>query len=153
MFLVSDTRSSREAKIRSFLQDDPAVAVILAAADFEWTVRRAIVALGRSPTKVIRQHLAECYGLDRYKEAWKQEVQPRFGIGLAGVVPEWQFFREKAYDLRHKIVHGLSSSVPVAFGQSRLDSILAASSAVTTFADSAGEPLYGRIIRRLNPRQ
>lgn len=155
MFLVSDTRPLREAKIRSFLPDDPAVAIILAAADFEWTVRRAIVALGGSPTKVIREQiLAGCHGLDAYKRAWKQEVTPRVGVGLAQVAPpsDWQYFKDKAYDLRHKIVHGVTSSVPVPFATPRLDAILAMSTAVTDFANIQGEPLYGRMIRRSKPR-
>jgi hypothetical protein len=154
LFLVSDCRSSREAKIRSFLQEDPAVAIILAAADFEWTVRRAIVALGHSPTKLIRNEvLAKRHGLDEYKDAWKQEVTGRVGgKGLAELVPNWEFFKKKAYDLRHKIIHGATSSVSVAYAQPRLEAMLAASAAVTKFAADKGEPLYGRMIRRLKAR-
>jgi hypothetical protein len=46
MFLVKDNINYRQTKIRSFLSNEPAIAVILAAADFEWSVRRAIRALG-----------------------------------------------------------------------------------------------------------
>jgi len=153
VFLINDTRAQREEKIRSFLEEDPAVAIILAAADFEWTVRRAILALGRSPTKNIRLGvLAKCHGLEHYKDAWKQEVTPRMGIGLAQLIPEWQFFKEKAYDLRHKIIHGAASRVTVRFATPRLDAILAASAAVIRCADEHNEPLYGRRIRRLKER-
>ena len=56
MFLINDTMEERHQTIRSFLSSDPMIAVILAAADFEWTVRRAILALGTLPTKEIRKH-------------------------------------------------------------------------------------------------
>ena len=155
MFLVNDTRSSREAKIRSFLhEDDPAIAIILAAADFEWTVRRAIVALGSHPTKFIRKKIENLSGLAAYEKAWKQEVAKRVGgFELAQVVvPNWEYFKKEAYGLRNKTVHGATSSVSVAFAQPRLDAMLAASAAVTKFATDNGEPLYDRMIRRSKAR-
>jgi len=134
-------------------EDDPAIAIILAAADFEWTVRRAIVALGSHPTKFIRKKISKLSGLPSYEKAWRQEVAKRVGgIELAKVVSDWKFFKESAYDLRNRIVHGATSSVSVAFAQPRLDALLAASAAVTKFATVNGEPLYGRMIRRSKAR-
>jgi hypothetical protein len=53
--LVSDTQENRHAQIRRLLVDQKAViAVLLAAADVEWTIRRAIIALGTSPTAYLR---------------------------------------------------------------------------------------------------
>jgi len=45
MFLVKDDPTEREKKILGFVPNEPAIAVILAAVHFEWTVRRAIIAL------------------------------------------------------------------------------------------------------------
>lgn len=147
MFLIKDTLSTRQEKIKSF---EPFVAIILAAADFEWTVRRGILALGKSPTKLIRQDVLKgCHGLNRYKEAWRKEVTPYTGDRLTDVIHDWQFFKEKAYPLRHQLIHGVSGSLSPNYAQERIDSILTASRAITEYAISKGEPIYGRkIVRR-----
>lgn len=150
MFLVDDTLPKRHSKIRSY---EPFVGVILAAVDFEWTVRRAILALGKSPTKQIRESvLNNCSGLEKYKNAWKMEVKPFTGKTLTEVVPEWQFFKEQAYPLRHRLVHGVSGSVTKAYAESRIESILNASKAICEFSESLNEPIYGRMIRRMKSR-
>ena len=74
MFLVSDDSPTRELRIRAALTTEPAIAVILGAVHVEWTVRRAILALGRSPNIVLRVQLTRAHGLDQYKDLWKAEV-------------------------------------------------------------------------------
>ena len=152
MFLVHDTLEERQEKIASF--DDPFIAVLLAAADFEWTVRRAILALGSSTTKEIKEKvLRQCSGLDNYKDAWKKEVEPLTGKGLPEIIQGWQYVRESAYPLRNRLVHGIEGSVSSQYAQERVEAILSASKAVAEFADSFGEPLYGRRIVRRKPRK
>src|SRR5947209_7425665 len=69
MFFVDDSREGREARIASFLIDaDAAIAVLLAAAHFEWVTGRAIMALGNSPNKLLRPKLLNCHGPDKYKD-------------------------------------------------------------------------------------
>jgi hypothetical protein len=152
MFLVSDTLESRQKKIRSFLEREPAIAVLLAAADFEWTVRRAILALGTNPTKDIRKDFERCRGLDGYKRCWKREVKPRLHVGLAQVVPNWQFLKEQAYDLRNRLIHGVSGPPSVPYARDRVVAMLEASAALVAFAACNEEPIYGRPIRRIKPR-
>ena len=152
VFLVLDTLEERQEKIASF--DEPFIAVLLAAPDFEWTARRAILALGSSTTKEIKENtLKLCSGLKEYKDAWKEEVQPLTGKGLPEIIPGWQYFRESAYPLRNRLVHGIEGSVTSQYAQERVEAILSASKAVTEFADSFGEPLYGRRIVRRKPRK
>ncbi len=105
MFLVKDDPTEREKKILDFVQDEPAIAVILAAVHFEWTVRRAIIALGMSPSRTIREHLECCHGLDAFKDVWKGEVKPRVQRNLAEVVSLWPKVR-CAFKLRGRLVHG-----------------------------------------------
>ena len=107
-FLVGDSQADRHSKIRGFLSEgEPVIAVLLAAADFEWTVRRAILALGTSPNVEIRSGvLAKCTGLDKYTEAWRFEVKGRTNCGLPEVFTNWGLFRE-AFELRHRLVHGV----------------------------------------------
>ena len=88
MFFIDDTQASRHAKIRAFDDDQIMIAVLLAAADFEWTVRRAIIGLGHAPNKYIRDvTLKNCSGLKSYKAAWNEQVRARHHIRLADVVP------------------------------------------------------------------
>lgn len=151
MFLVKDSISERHRKIRAL---DPFAGVILAAADFEWTVRRAILALGTQPTKAIRESLEKVSGgLGGYKDKWKKEVFQRTGKRLPEIIPEWEFFKKEAYKLRNRLVHGVKGTVSEDFARERLECILAASRALNDFAQEQGEPLYGRAIRRLKPRK
>ena len=74
MFLVQDSSVSREERIKQFLDEDPSLSALLSVIHFEWTVRRAIIALGKSPNVVIRVKLRGCQGLDGYKDLWRDEV-------------------------------------------------------------------------------
>jgi hypothetical protein len=155
MFLVSDTLESRHKRIRSFLDRESVIAILLAAADFEWTVRRAILALGRSPTKCIRENvLANSWGIEAYKSCWKQEVEPRFHKRLAELVSDsdWQFFKSDAYPLRDRLIHGIRGTVGGPYARKRVEAILGISKALVEFADDHCEPVYGRRIRRSKPR-
>ena len=60
MFFVGDTLAGRHNEIsRRFINSkDVMIAVFLAAADFEWTVRRAIIALGHGANRQIREGFA-----------------------------------------------------------------------------------------------
>ena len=150
MFLVKDTLPERQEKIRSFLKLEPAIAVILAAADFEWTVRRAILALGCSPTPEIRQRWKDKHlsGPDAYKDEWKKEVKPRTHSDLARVVPDWRAFKGTAYRLRHELVHGSSGTAGVVYASRAVTTILKGTKAVADHAELHGAPVYGRVIRR-----
>jgi hypothetical protein len=154
MFLVSDTLIERQKKIRSFLPNDPAIAVLLAAADFEWTARRAILALGKSPTKEIHERMDKERkgGLESLQNYWKIEVKPLFGKDLAAMIKDWEFFRNTAYKLRNKLIHGATGSTSVQYATRAVESFLAASKVVADFAEEKGEPIYGRRIRRTKAR-
>lgn len=109
VFLVKDSSLERESRIKFFLDEDPTLSLILSAVHFEWTIRRAIIALGTSPNVAIRIKLRNCHGLKRYKSLWKEEVAAKVGEkGLPDVVKNWENL-DKAFRLRHKLVHGAGS--------------------------------------------
>lgn len=54
MFKIYETRQNREELMKKLLSEEPCVALVIAFLDFEWTVRRCILALGKSTTKDIR---------------------------------------------------------------------------------------------------
>ncbi|WP_256973378.1 hypothetical protein [Nostoc sp. T09] len=113
---MKDASSNREQRIKQLSNEDPALAELLAIIHFEWTVRRAIIALGTSSNYEIRQALEQCHGLKRYKELWKKEVvqggldkaSPVTHKSLNTVISYWEGLI-KAFDLRHRLVHGVGS--------------------------------------------
>jgi hypothetical protein len=156
MFLVSDSLERRQNKLRDYLKNgEYGITAILAAADFEWTVRRAIIALGTSPNTVIRDTvLKDCYSLDRYKQAWNKEVKSNCGKSLPEIIPNWEFFKTKAYKLRHRFVHGVIGSSGGEYASIRINAIIDASNAVAKYAEMHGVDLYKRLpIRKMNSKQ
>lgn len=152
MFLVSDDPGAREQRIRGFLtKQDCAIAVLLSAAHFEWIVSRAILALGKTPTRELRIAMAKCHGLDRYKEYWVDEVVPGRDIKrLPAVVGAWDRF-SKAFELRHKLIHG-RESCSLDYARPRVEVILKAADDVMAACKSEGKNLYARLAIRRNVR-
>lgn len=131
MFLVKDSSSSREERIQKFLSEDPSLSALLAVVHFEWTVRRAIIALGTSPNVVVRAKLRHCHGLDKYKTCWKEEVYPRYAMRLTEVVEDWQGLG-RAFSLRHRLVHG-STSCGADYATARVEWSIAATQNIRKF--------------------
>ena len=154
MFIVTDTRERRHEKIRSFLPGEPVIAILLAAVDFEWTVRRAIIALGTNTNRVIRDTVLDrCHGPDDYKKAWKAEVARQVDRSLAQVVPRWSFVRGEAFLLRHQVVHGLKGLPSSRKTADRVEAFLQGSEAIDKLAEVHGVQLFGkRLPVRRKPR-
>lgn len=169
MFLVSDDLGVREHKIRGFLErGEPAIAVLLGAADCERTIRRAILSLGSSPTLELAYQLGRprprgwvppsprppkfSSSLSGYSMAWATEVKPRFGVDLeGGLVKDWQPLK-KAFQLRHDLIHGDTGTTGLGYARSQVEVILAATRVVHEFAKSRGYDLIHPLRKRLRPR-
>lgn len=108
MFLVKDSSLSRENRIKQFLNEDPSLSALLSVIHFEWTARRAIIALGTSANVEVRKKLEKCHGLDNYKDVWKDEVFPRVQLRFPQAVNNWDGV-VRAFRLRHRLVHGATS--------------------------------------------
>ncbi|PZO52913.1 MAG: hypothetical protein DCF16_08190 [Alphaproteobacteria bacterium] len=151
MFLVSDSIRERHKVIEKYLDTDEAsIAILLAAADFERSVKRAILALGQSPTKDIKEKLIgrRFHGPEAFKSAWRAEVQRRHDVDLAnGVVRNWSEFVQ-AYECRNRLIHGTTNRMTTAYASRAARKILAASSAVHKFAADRAHDLDKRIVRR-----
>ncbi len=119
MFLVRDSSLSREKRIKQFLAEDPSLSALLAVIHFEWTVRRAIIALGTSPNVVVRTKLKNCHGLDRYRDIWRDEVFTKVQLRLPEVVKNWNGLA-RAFRLRHRLVHGAISSCGTKYANERV---------------------------------
>jgi len=153
MFLVSDTQVTRHARIGAFAGKDAAIGAILAAVDFEWTIRRVIIGCGYHTNKHIRDRiLSRCHGLEQYKTAWKSEVIHQFPNAplLPALVPNWDFVVSQAFPLRHRLVHGIVGTTGEPFAKKRTKALIAASVALALFAAEKGVDVYSRLpIRRV----
>lgn len=146
-FLVKDTQSERHRRIRAFVTDELAlVAVLLAAVDLEWTLRRALYVMGTTPIKELREQRIS--SLRKYARVWRKEVRESNARKLEDVVDDWTAL-EKAYEMRHKIVHGSQGSTSVAYASARVDRILAASGDIVSYCEACGYDVYARITRRV----
>lgn len=106
MFLVNDGIKRRELRVTKYLHKEPIIAVLLAAGNFEWTLYRAIISLGKEPNVELREKMSRVYGLERYKEFWREKIasQPD-GKPLTEVVKNWSALKD-AFSLRNKLIHG-----------------------------------------------
>ncbi|MFZ1536486.1 MAG: hypothetical protein WAT23_03770 [Chromatiaceae bacterium] len=156
MFLVSDSQQNRHDLIESFLKEDTAtIAVILAAIDFEWTIRRAILALGCSPTKYIRLEVLGNKnmgsGPDAYKKAWNAEPYRNLRKRIDEVIPHWSRLKDPelgALRLRNQIVHGIRGTVSLPLATDKVQDFLKASKCLEQLAQENNTSLYRRITRR-----
>jgi hypothetical protein len=154
MFFVNDSRDERNNKIRSLIDTDICIAVLVAAADFEWTCRRCILALGCSPTKHIRENVLKGATFTQYPRKWNIEVYPRFSIHIDAILPHGFLFNKdnEAFELRNKIIHGECGFVKFDYGKEKVEEILLASNKLTEFAKNQYDPIYGRRIMRTKAR-
>ena len=146
MFKVRDSKAYRENKIRGFIATEPGLAVLMASAHFEWVVKRTILKVGHAPTRPLRQQLGAVYGLDRYKDAWREQVQHRPGVGLAGTVQNWSQVYD-AFKLRGALVHG-AGSTSARFAKRHVDVLLQAAEDVEAAARKCRVQLYRRLRAR-----
>jgi len=149
MFLVKDNYKERKNRIKGFLKTEPPIAIILSAVHFEWTVRRVIIALGKSPNSEIRKELHRCHGLEKYRKLWQKEVScNKSNPALISVVKNWQDFRD-AFEERHRLVHG-ASSCSEKFSTPKVELILSGANDVREFCNDNGIDIYERIpVRRI----
>lgn len=113
MFAVGFGSEKREKAIRRIAARDKTTAVILAAVHFEWMLKRAILALGSSPTAVLREQLEDVYGLETkpgrlgFKDVWHQEVARRFkNAALGTVLGKLTQIKQNALKIRGRVIHG-----------------------------------------------
>jgi len=150
-FNLTDSYEQRQKVILEMLDTGlPGVAVISAASDLEWTLRRAIVALGMSPNRDIHKKIEKTSGLRIYAKHWNAEVGARFNQSLELLIADWDNFVDKTYKLRHKLVHGAISKTTTEYATPRVEEILRATKAIIDFAKQNGIDLYSRLPVRRN---
>ena len=167
MFLVSDgNRTNRRKLIEQVAGEDRVIKVLLAAIDFEWTLRRTVMALGYSPTKQLAEKMSkrEFRHFDGIKKLWKDEVVGHLGKGtptLAQVIDTTAKMPtdargnasaclQKAREFRNNIVHGNQGSCGKEYGELQADVFFAVSDALAAFAMKHKKDIF-KAIRRTKP--
>jgi hypothetical protein len=149
LFFVSDRKELKERRITEMLGTEPMIAVLLAAANVEWTIGRSILVFSQSPNMDVRDRLDKTHGLKGYKELWKKELRshdPSFP-GLACVINGWDEF-SAAFNLRHKLIHG-RGTCSRNMATNPISRMLLAVDDLYSFAESWGIDLNARLrIRR-----
>ncbi len=162
--VTQEDRESRSKRIRDFFKEQPALAYLMAAFDFEWTVRRAIILMSTCPTALVKKamEVKKVSGLGAYHRCWTNYVQKmRKGTtpNLIEIVfddpketlskTEQIHLLEKAMQLRHRLVHGVTGNIPADEAKDLLNMILSASEKITDYInDHAEKRMYARVIRR-----
>jgi hypothetical protein len=92
MVFVSDTEFHKPKRTIELLAREPMIAVLLAAANFEWTVGRCILIFGNSANVDVRRALEKTHGLNKYKELWEVEIRHHDPLAppLCKVIKDWQ---------------------------------------------------------------
>ena len=159
VFSVGFGIQQREDEIRRILKNhDPTTAVILAAVHFEWMLKRSILKLGSSPTKVLREDLEDVYSINDkgsqpgYKAIWRREVEPRFANAALGtVVGRLTAIQNVAFDVLGRIVNG-NGTASRKQAEEAVELFLDAGEKLRAFAEKGGENLDSRLKHRLRAR-
>lgn len=159
MFWVNETQEDRHARIREFLSnDDVVIALILACADFEWTSRRAIVALSDTANVEVRKEL-ESVGFGQIPKCWQQFVTPKTKKKISDLVCDWEVIRPprrgeprpsygaSAFDTRNQLVHGNATSLSLEKGTLLVDALLNGALAIAQHCTEFECPIYGERLR------
>ena len=106
MFLAREGLEQHKCRIRELLANEPSIAVVAAAAYFEWTLSRGVLFLSRTPNSQLRAEMSHVYGLSKYKDLWKAELTYMADfLPLAKVVRNWAGLCD-AFEARNALVHG-----------------------------------------------
>lgn len=162
-WVTRETRASREQRIRDIFAKEPAYGYLMAAFDFEWTIRRAIVLMNPCPTMTINTHLKDkkYSGWKGYLTCWRKYVQeirkdgtPSLGRLVFGgpvetdISDEESNLIENAMQLRHQLVHGIKGGIPANDADPCFERLLEASRKISIYVDGHAEKkMHDRVTR------
>lgn len=124
MFRVHDGRKKRKSMVAKYAAKDPFVGVLIAAADFEWTCRRAIQAMGKGSTITIRYELFEqqAFGI-KLSKGWERQVKQKskgvskfediFSIWAKENCLSYVIWADIEFAMmwRNKLIHGIANDI------------------------------------------
>lgn len=163
--VTHETRESRSERIRALFREQPVFGYLLAVFDFEWTIRRAVVMMSGCPASVIKERFEskKYTGWSAYQGCWTKCVQKTLGDNIPdlacvayGVPSEDVLGTEDkkkiqaAMNLRNKLVHGLSGTLPRDKADAGFELLLSATERIVAFVEGrCGRSMFERLY---NPR-
>ncbi len=131
----------------------PVIAILLAAADFERTVRRAIRGLSEIQPSEVKNKIERDYGsFKKHPDAWKKYAighkelfikttkrTPSYSDSDV-ILPNYEDI-ERAFDLRNELVHGSHGTTGIDYASERVRTLLDATRSVTEYAHENGVDL------------
>jgi hypothetical protein len=153
MFSYSVSIEDRLSKLQRLVSEgDHCIALVVAAADFERTIRRAIVGLAAEPTADVRERIEKKYNtIGKYNLAWARFVEPVRKSSLQEALSEFDDVKN-AFRSRNKLVHGQQGGAKLDYVMPRLEIITTGTARLTEFALLHGVDLTVRIKVRQRPR-
>lgn len=129
MFKVSDGRENRRRIVNRIAIQDAFLGVLTAAADFEWTCRRAILAMGVDPTAEIKFEMFDRqeYGL-KLRKGWENKVKNKskgickfediFDVWAKQNLEKYVKWADIEYAMmwRNRLIHGVDGGIGTAEG-------------------------------------
>lgn len=156
LFAVNgNSRELRRKRIEAVAESEPSLGFLAAVFDFEWMVRRAILALSACPTPFIRLHFERKHGWGAYTEAWSLFVmggKKRSAHNLEGILAQKANIKNQAisdaFALRHPLVHGANGFISDDVARQNMYLLLSASDALEKHLNENGQTAF-RTLKRL----
>jgi len=148
LFLNRDSRAARTLQIRRFLRvgSSPGIAVLLAAADLEWTLLRVISGVGGVTIKSLDQK--RITSLHGYEVQWERLMKHTKSYEPLGkVVADWAVLQDH-FKLRNKLIHGVQGSAGVTYAALCVGTMLDASQRLYKYGTNRDIDIFERYRRR-----
>ena len=155
--VTGNSRESRHRRIEAVARLEPSIGFLAAVFDFEWMVRRTILALSACPTPLIRAHFEKKHGWSSYEEAWQSYVRggkKQHTPSLEQVLTDKGISRKAisdAFGLRHPLVHGANGFIADDMALFNMNLLLSASDALEMLLKSKGLTAFQPIKRMKCP--
>lgn len=155
---VSYGSEKREQFIRAHAKIDPSGGVMYSAMHFEWTLKRAIKKLGKSPTRLLGEELEKIYSFSNdkngrnYKAIWDREISKHHKRSALGtILGNLPTIKNVAMTTRGKVAHG-NGPITDAEAEQAIDLYLNACRKIRDFVKQKGEDVDTKLKARLDPK-
>lgn len=156
-----NSREMRRKRIEAIAEQEPCLGFLAAVFDFEWMVRRSILALSDFPSPFVRRQMTRIHGTDGFKNAWdlfvcsgntrkNKSLDVVFRDGTATCSVDWSGVCA-AFKARHPIVHGDNGFIRDEDAKKHMHALLDASGILEDHLHKFGKTVFGRIEHRRWP--
>jgi hypothetical protein len=109
MFIKNDTIEEREQMIYDLLNSEPFLAFSIAFTHFEWSLKRTILSLSKTPSVIVKKKLEESLTINSYRTLWFKEIKEKLGLRvLAKQFADWNDIVE-SFKMRDRLFENSKS--------------------------------------------